>query len=160
MDFTPNRLKWVLRMYPPFLFQRIWISKVHKDFLGAEVKIFKSLFNINSNKSIFGGTIFSAVDPIYPLLLDANLKTRGIERTVAWLKSAAIVYKKPATSDLAFSAQLKEEDVFDALETIRRQGRVTKVFTTEIRNVHGDICAISDNEIYIKDLGFSDRSPH
>lgn len=154
MRFTPNRLKWVLRMYPPFLFQRIWVTKIHKDFLGADVRIYKSLLNINSNRSIFGGTIFSAVDPIYPLLLGANLQASGIPKTVAWLKSARIEYKKPAHKSLFFSVTLNEEEILEALQIIRNQGKVTKVFRTEVLDKDGNICAISDNEVYIRDLNF------
>lgn len=157
MKLSPNSLKWVLRTYPPFFFQRIWIKNINKDFSGARIKIIKSFLNINSNKTVFGGTIFSALDPIYPILLDQIFKQRGIKKTVAWLKSARIEYLKPGKTSLFFDVKLKEEDIKDAFETIDKQGKVVKTFTTEVFDKNGTKCAVCYNEIYIRNLNFDFR---
>lgn len=154
MRFTPNRMKWALRFYPPFLFQRIWVQSVHDGFMGADVKIFKSLFNINSNGTIFGGTTFSSIDPIHPLLIDGYLRQHGFKKTVAWLKSAHIDFKKPGKNSLLFSVRIKESEMQAALAIIREEGKIIKTFTTEIFDTQGTLCAVSHNEIYIRDLTF------
>ncbi|GAA4147660.1 DUF4442 domain-containing protein [Sphingobacterium kyonggiense] len=154
MRVSPNTLKWGLRLYPPFFFQRIWVKKILDNFLGAEVKINKSLLNINSNKTIFGGTIFSAIDPFYPILLDQYFKHQGILRTVAWLKTAHIDYIKPGRHDLYVSFHLKEEVLLEALQTIKKEGKVVKTFQTQVFDKHGTLCAVAHNEIYIRDLEF------
>lgn len=154
MRFTPNRMKWALRFYPPFFFQRIWVRRVHDGFMGADVKIFKSLFNINSNGTIFGGTTFCSIDPIHPLLIDGYLRQHGFKKTVAWLKSAQIEFKKPGAKSLVFSVKIKEEDLKEAISTVKKQGKVIKTFTTEIFDTEGTLCAISHNEVYIRDLNF------
>lgn len=154
MRVSPNTLKWGLRLYPPFFFQRIWVKKILDNFLGAEVKINKSLLNINSNKTIFGGTIFSAIDPFYPILLDQYFKHQGILRTVAWLKTAHIDYIKPGRHDLYVSFHLKEEVLLEALQIIKKEGKVVKTFQTQVFDKHGTLCAVAHNEIYIRDLEF------
>lgn len=154
MRVSPNTLKWGLRLYPPFFFQRIWVKKILDNFLGAEVKINKSLLNINSNRTIFGGTIFSAIDPFYPILLDQYFKHQGILRTVAWLKTAHIDYIKPGRHDLYVSFHLKEEVLLEALQTIKKEGKVVKTFQTQVFDKHGTLCAVAHNEIYIRDLEF------
>ncbi|MGN5955309.1 DUF4442 domain-containing protein [Sphingobacterium lactis] len=154
MRVSPNTLKWGLRLYPPFFFQRIWVKKILDNFLGAEVKINKSLLNINSNRTIFGGTIFSAIDPFYPILLDQYFKHQGILRTVAWLKTAHIDYIKPGRHDLYVSFHLKEDVLLEALQTIKKEGKVVKTFQTQVFDKHGTLCAVAHNEIYIRDLEF------
>ena len=154
MLVTPTMLKWVMRIYPPFLFQRIWVQDVADDFTSIEVKIRKSFLNLNSNKTIFGGTIFSALDPIHSILLDCIFKQRGIKRTVAWLKSAQIQYLKPGTTDLSFKVTLHENEIKEALEEIKENGKVVKTFTTEIFDKTGLKCVECQNEIYIRDLDF------
>lgn len=154
MSVTPTMLKWVMRFYPPFLFQRIWVKDVADDFKSIEVTIRKSFLNINANKTIFGGTIFSALDPIHSILLDCIFKSRGIKKTVAWLKSAQIQYLKPGTTDLTFRVTLKENQILEALEDIRNNGKVVKTFTTEIFDKTGLKCVECQNEIYIRDLTF------
>ncbi len=77
MTISENTLKWVMRLYPPMLFQRIWVKKIYKDFKGIDIKINRSLFTSNLGNSIFGGTIFSATDPFYALLLGQLMQHKG-----------------------------------------------------------------------------------
>ena len=154
MKLSPSSLKWVLRTYPPFLFQRIWVKKIYDNFTGAEVKIYKSFLNINSNKTVFGGTIFSALDPMHSILLDQLFKQKGLKKTIAWLKSAKIDYLKPGTTDLTYRIQLNDNELNEAFETIKKNGKVIKTFTTEVFDKKGVKCAVCQNEIYIRDLTF------
>lgn len=154
MKLSPTSLKWVLRTYPPFVFQRIWVKKIYDNFRGAEVKIYKSFLNINSNKTVFGGTIFSALDPMHSILLDQLFKQKGLKKTVAWLKSAKIDYLKPGTTDLTYRIQLDEDEINESFETIKENGKVIKTFTTEVFDMKGVKCAVCQNEIYIRDLTF------
>lgn len=155
MKLNPSSLKWLLRFYPPFFFQRIWIKKVNKGFKGIDVKIYKSSLNINSNKTVFGGTIFSALDPIHSILLDQIFQANGLKRTVAWLKSARIEYLKPGKTDLQYSLYLEDKDIADAFEEIKKRGKVIKTFTTAVYDKNGVKCAICHNEIYIRNLDFT-----
>lgn len=154
MKLSAISLKWILNFYPPFFFQRIWVKKVHQGFEGIDVKINKSFLNINANKTIFGGTIFSALDPIYPILLDQACKAKGMKNTVAWLKSAKIDYLKPGRTNLQFSIRLLEEEIEEAYNTIQEKGKIVKTFTTEIFDKEGVKCAVCQNEIYIRNLKF------
>lgn len=154
MKLSPISLKWLLRIYPPFFFQRIWVKSIFEDFKGIDVKIYKGPLNINSNKTIFGGTIFSAIDPIYPLLLDQAFRAKGMKNTVAWLKSAKIDYLRPARTDLQFSVRLQDDEIENAYNTIQENGKIVKTFTTDIFDKNGVKCAVSTNEIYIRNLNF------
>lgn len=155
MKLNPSSLKWLLRFYPPFFFQRIWIKQVHKGFKGIDVKIYKSSLNINSNKTVFGGTIFSALDPVHSILLDQIFQANGLKRTVAWLKSARIEYLKPGRTDLSYSLYLEDEDIAEAFDEIKRRGKVIKTFSTAVFDKNGVKCAVCHNEIYIRNLDFT-----
>ena len=97
-----------MRLYPPFLLQRIWVQKIHKDFRGADVKINRSLFTLNFGKAIFGGTLSSATDPFYALLFGQLLRNKNYNITV-WLKSASIQFLNPAKTDLYYSISITDE---------------------------------------------------
>lgn len=151
MVVTENMLKWAIRLYPPLFFQRIWVKKFDKGFVGVHVKISKSYFNINYNNSIFGGTIYSASDPFYALLFDQILKRRGF-KTRVWLKSASIKYLKPGHDNLYFKISLSEEDIQEAEEALHTVGKFIKAFPLEIVNKQGEVCAKVINEVYIRNL--------
>lgn len=153
MTLSENGLKWLMRIYPPMLFQRIWVQQVHRDFMGVDVKINRSIFTTNLGNSIFGGTIFSATDPFYALLFGQIIRRKGYRITV-WLKSAQIQYIKPGRSDLFYSIRLNPDMVNEAIATLKAEGKFVKAYPIEITNRQGELCATALNEIYIRDLDF------
>ena len=151
MIVSEKTLKWGLCLYPPLLFQRIWVNRFHKGFRGVDVKINKSLFNKNYNSSIFGGTIYSATDPFYALLFDQLLQRQGFKVRV-WLKSASIQYLKPGRSDLFFTITITDEMLNEAISDLNSIGKFVKAYPMEIKNKAGEICATVMNEVYIRNL--------
>ncbi|MDA9554834.1 DUF4442 domain-containing protein [Pelobium sp.] len=151
MKISPTTLKWALRCYPPLFFQRIWVIRFGKDFKSVEVKINKSILNINYNKSIFGGTIFSATDPFYAVLFDQVLQKRGF-KTRVWLKSASIQYLKPGRSSLFFKIEITDEDILEAETTLIQVGKFIKTYQINLYNKEGLLCATALNEVYIRNL--------
>lgn len=138
-----------MRLYPPLLFQRIWVRSFRPGFRGAEVKIAKSLFNKNYNGSIFGGTIYAATDPFFALLFDQLLQRKGYKVRV-WLKSASIQYLKPGLGSLYFTIQITDEMLEEAVLALDGPGKFIKAYPMEIKNNQGEICATVMNEVYIR----------
>lgn len=149
MKISENILKWGMRLYPPLLFQRIWVQKIHKGFRGADVKINRSLFTMNFGKAIFGGTIFSAADPFYAMLFGQILIHKGYKITI-WLKSADIQYLKPARTDLYYSIKITEEMITEVETELKAKDVVVKTYPIELYSKKGLLCATVKNEIYIR----------
>ncbi|MBB2147842.1 DUF4442 domain-containing protein [Pedobacter gandavensis] len=156
MVVSETTLKWGLCLYPPLLFQRIWVKKFHKGFRGVDVKINRSLFNKNYNGSIFGGTIYAATDPFYALLFDQLLRREGYKIRV-WLKSAAIQYLKPGHGDLFFTITVTDEMLSEAIEAMNTVGKFVKAYPMEITNAQGELCATVMNEIYVRNLHHGEK---
>jgi hypothetical protein len=154
MVVSENTLKWIMRLYPPLLFQRIWVREFNKDFKGVRVKIIKSIFNKNYNGSIFGGTIFAAADPFYPVLFDRVLNT-GDRKLKIWSKSSKIIFLKPALSSLSFQIILSDTDIELAIYTLNTTGKYENSFPIDIYNNNNEVCVSLMNEVYIRDLNFT-----
>lgn len=155
MKTSEKTLKWIMRFYPPLFFQRIWVVKFYPEFRAVDVKVSSSLLNRNYNGSIFGGTIFSAVDPFYPILLDQIFKQKGF-KTVVWLKSAQIKYVKPARSTLRYTVKITEDEIEAVHQNLKTIGKSVKTFHLELYNRNQEICALIDSEVYIRDLKFKE----
>ena len=151
MVVSENVLKWALRLYPPLLFQRIWVIRFHKDFRGVKVKVNKSLINNNYNNSIFGGTIFASADPFYPLLFHQIFTHKGYKVRV-WLKSAEINYIKPGRTDLFFTINISEADIEKIEKVLNTTGKHVKAYPIEMYNKQGELCVTVNSEIYIRNL--------
>lgn len=149
MKITPFRIKWILNLYPPLLFNRIFIKSVSKDFTKVEVKTFKSLLNRNFEGSIFGGTIFSSIDPIFPVMYWLALKEKGLV-TEAWLKKAEIRYKKPAYSSLKAVFRINENDLIEAQEGLKANQKFERNHTIELKDESGEVCAICTVLVHLR----------
>lgn len=153
MVISENLSKWGMRFYPPLFFQRIWVVKVHKGFKGVTVKINKSIFNRNYNNSIFGGTIFSAADPFYPLLFHQIFTHKGYN-VIAWSKSSDIQFIKPGLTTLHFNITISDDDIAEAEHVLNNGGKYIKAHPVDICNKHGEICVTLTNEVYLRNLNF------
>jgi len=149
MLVSEKALKWAIRFYPPLLFQRIWVQRIEKGFTGASVKISKSLLNINYNKTIFGGTIFSGADPFYPALYHQILLRKGY-KTRIWVKSAEIDYIKPGRSNLFFSISV--DNIEELCQTLNTDGKLITTNSIEIFDAEGQLCALVKNQVHIRHL--------
>lgn len=156
MKASERTLKWVMRFYPPLFFQRIWVKKFHSDFKGVDVIVLNSFLNRNYNSTIFGGTIFSAADPFYPILFDQIFKKKGY-KTLVWLKCGNINYLKPARTALKFSIVLTEEVINETEDILKRNGKFVSTFHIKLYDTNNEICALVDNEVYIRDLNFKHK---
>jgi len=144
-------LKWALCFYPPLFFQRIWITRFHKGFRGVEVKIGKSFLNTNYHNSIFGGTIYAAADPFYPVLYNQILALKGYH-VRSWTRSSAIRYHKPAHSSLHFKIHISDKEISTCEDQLNLTGKFRKSYLTQIFDKSNKLCVSVINEIYIRDL--------
>lgn len=151
MKLSTRTARWMLNLFPPLFFNRIYTIYISKDFMEARVKINKSLLNRNINGTIFGGTIFSAADPYYALMFWQIFAQKGIS-VQTWLKSAQIDYKKPGATSLFLHFKLQPEDIVEAEKSLEEQGKFVKFYTVEILNRQQEICAIAHTEVYIRKI--------
>lgn len=152
MILSERNARRLLSLYPPLLFQRISVRNFGKGFMSAEVRIAKSLFNRNYNRTIFGGTIFSAIDPFYTVMYWQIFMRKGI-RVQSWLKSASIDYKRPGDTDLTARFVLTERDVSEAEKQLEAAGKCICKHPVEVLNTRGELCALAETEVYMRKLG-------
>ena len=153
MLVSAGQLKWILRFYPPLFFQRIWVVNIAANFTGLQVKITKSVFNRNYNRSIFGGTIFSAADVCYPVLFHQLLSHKGYKIAV-WSRSAQIHFLKKSSDKIHFNVNLSDADINQVEQTLNEQGKYNKAYPIVIFNNNGDVCVNVMCEVYIRNLNY------
>ncbi|EIA08745.1 PaaI family thioesterase [Flavobacterium frigoris] len=103
------------------------IIDISEDLLNVTVKLPISYKNKNYVNSIFGGSMFSAVDPI-PMVQLMNLLGDDF---VVWDKSAEIYFKKPAKENLYAEfnyTAIEVEEIKSRVET-ENEIEITKITT-------------------------------
>jgi len=146
---SPTRIRWMLNLYPPMLFNRARVVEWGLDPPRCTVRVKPALRTRNLQGSMFGGTIYAAADPFYPMLYWQVLAHRGM-RVQAWLKSGRARYLRPAATALTLRFTLSEDDVAQAETALAAEGRFARTHAVEAIDTSGVVCATVEAEVYLR----------
>lgn len=127
------------------------IMAVSPDLLKIKVKLPISYKNRNYVNSIFGGSLFSAVDPI-PMVQLMNLIG---EDYVVWDKSAEIKFLRPAKETLYADFHFTNEELEQIKKEVADKNEIEIIKATRLTNKSGNItfCEVK-KVIYVADKIF------
>jgi len=142
----------MLNFYPPFLFQRIRCLELAPDFHSARIRISKSLLNRNLNGTVFGGTIYTAVDPLHSLMYWQHFAHQG-RAILAAVRGAEADFPAPAHSRLHIDFAVSEADLAGVESDFAAKGYSVRTHTVEAIDKAGTVCAVLKTATYLKPLG-------
>jgi hypothetical protein len=87
--------------------------------------------------TIFGGSMYGALDPVYMLML---IKTLG-PGFVVWDKAATIQFRRPGRETLFATFRLQEEELMALRAEVAAAGKAEREFTVELVNTAGEVHA-------------------
>ncbi len=96
--------------------------------------------------TIFGGSIYSAVDPIYMLMLIRRLG----KDYIVWDKSASIQFKKPGRESLHARFIVDDEELAAIRAALETQRSIDRTYSIELKDSAGNVCATVEKLIYIR----------
>lgn len=96
--------------------------------------------------TIFGGSIYSAVDPIYMLMLIHRLGPEFI----VWDKAAKIEFRKPGRETLQARFAIGDQELAAIRSALASQRSVERAYAIELVDGSGTICARIEKLIYIR----------
>ena len=106
------------------------IIEVSNDLLNVRIRLPLSYKNKNYVNSIFGGSMFSAVDPI-PMVQLINLIGTNY---IVWDKSAEVIFKKPAKENLYADFNYSEKELAEIKEQVSKENEIEIIKITELTN--------------------------
>ena len=124
------------------------IIEVSEDLMHVKVKLGLSWKNKNYVNSIFGGSMFSAVDPI-PMVQLINLIG---DDYVVWDKSAEVKFIKPAKEDLFAEFIYSSEELEAIISGVKKENEIEITKTTHLTSKDKSqiFCSVK-KRIYVAD---------
>ena len=150
-QYSSPILKKIMNYFPPLLVNRVRIAEADSSFMNLKVEIKYSWLNKNLQKSIFGGTIFSAIDPYYAVMYWQIFNSKGIPMEV-WIKKAEIRYRIAATSNLEIDFNLKDSDIESALQELKKEGKYEVWHDINVLNEAKEICSEARVLVHIRNI--------
>ena len=145
-SFATRLMRWKFNFFPAYRGTGGRITYVASDFGEVRIRIPLSWRTRNYVGTIYGGSLYGAVDPMYMIML---IKILG-PGYVVWDKSASIRFLKPGRSTLTARFVVTEEEI----ETIRKLcgpgAPIARVYNIEIVDTAGVPHAVVEKTIYIR----------
>ncbi|MDT7832080.1 DUF4442 domain-containing protein [Flavobacteriaceae bacterium S356] len=124
------------------------IIEVSEDILSVKIRIPLSYKNSNYVGSIFGGSLFSATDPIYMVQLIHILG----DKYVVWDKESTIKFKRPAKEAVYADFNFSPEEIDQIKKDVAQNNEIDIKKTLNITDQQGSsIIAEVSKIIYVAD---------
>jgi acyl-coenzyme A thioesterase PaaI-like protein len=138
--------RWGFNFFPAYRGTGARITYIASDWREVRIKVPLSWRTRNIVGTIFGGSMYAAIDPIYMIML---MKILG-PGYVVWDKAAAILFKRPGKGTLYAQFILTEEEVAAIKAAAGASPSVERSYLVELVDANGTVHASVDKTIYIK----------
>lgn len=145
-SFESRLLRWKFNLFPAYRGTGGRVTYVASDYREARVKLPLSLRTRNAVGTIFGGSMYGCLDPIYMILL---MHCLGREYVV-WDKAASIRFRKPGRTTLFATFRLDDAEL-DAIRTATATGApVDRTYNVDLVDADGVVHASVEKVIYVR----------
>lgn len=143
---SPRRFRWMLNLWPPFLFAGIRLLQLEPDYSACRVRLRLHWFNRNYVGTHFGGSLFAMTDPFLMLLAIQRL---GRDYLI-WDQAAEIHFIKAVREDVFADFRLDDTTIAELREAADAGGKHLRWFDIEVRTAAGDVVARVRKQLYVK----------
>src|SRR5438876_6175700 len=144
-SLASRKMRWGFNRFPAFRGTGARVTYIAGDFREARVRLPLSWRTRNYVGTIFGGSMYGAVDPVYMVML---IKLLGPGYTV-WDKAAAVRFRRPGRSTLQAVFAIDAGTVAAIRDELARVPAVERIFTVELTDAAGSVHATIDKTVYI-----------
>jgi hypothetical protein len=125
------------------------IAYISGDWLYVRVKLPLSWRTRNYVGTIYGGSIYASVDPIYMLML---MKILG-PGYIVWDKAAKIRFRKPGKDTLYVDFNLSQDEIDEIKRLAANAKSVDRIYNVELKDKNGVVHAQIEKTLYIAKKG-------
>ncbi|HEX5802135.1 MAG TPA: DUF4442 domain-containing protein [Azospira sp.] len=138
-------LRHGLNWFPAYRATGARIVHISRDMKRIVVRLPLRRATRNGAGTLFGGSLYSATDPIFALLLAVHLGPDYI----VWDKAAAIRYRKPGREALTAEFVVSDSEIAAVRAEVARNGACDRSFTTAFVDRHGTVHTEIDKTVYV-----------
>jgi acyl-coenzyme A thioesterase PaaI-like protein len=139
-------LRWKFNLIPAYRGTGARVTYIAGDFREARIRLPLSWRTRNVVGTIFGGSLYGAVDPVFMIML-MNILGPGY---IVWDKVATIRFRKPGKSTLYATFTIDEPEL-DAIRTATSSGHsVDRTYHVNLVDEGGVVHAEIEKVIYVK----------
>ncbi len=144
-NFKSRRFRWGFNFFPCYRGSGGRVTYIADDFHELRMKLPLSWRNRNYVGTIYGGSIYASIDPLYMLML---MHILGDGYTV-WDKAAKIRFRKPGKTTLYADFLLSAEEIEEIRRLAETERSVDRIYDVELKDADGLVHAVIEKTLYI-----------
>ena len=145
-SFASRKLRWGFNLFPAYRGTGGRITYIASDFREARVRLPLNWRTRNYVGTIFGGSLYGAVDPIYMIML---IKILGPDYVV-WDKAATIRFRKPGRGTLYARFLIEEEEIRTIRRLLETEPSIDRIYRVDLADSAGIVHAEVEKTVYIR----------
>lgn len=138
--------RWGFNWFPAYRGSGARIDYIAQDWMEVRIRLPLNWRTRNYVGTTFGGSIYSAVDPIYMVML---MKTLG-ERYVVWDKAATIQFRLPGRSTLHAVFKLESAELDAIRAEVAHSGKSERRYVVQLVAAEGEMAATCEKVVSIR----------
>lgn len=139
-------MRWRLNLFPVFRRTGARLTYIAPDFREIRIALPLNWKTRNYVGTIYGGSMYSAVDGIL-MVMFINLLGRDY---IVWDKSGRIRYRKPGRNTLTGRFLVSQQDLDEVRDRLGDADRFEKEFRIDLVDEDGDVCAEIDKLLHFR----------
>jgi acyl-coenzyme A thioesterase PaaI-like protein len=145
-SWTTRGLRWKFNLFPAYRGSGARVTYIADDFREIRARLPLSWRSKNVVGTIFGGSMYATVDPVYMIQL---MKLLGRDYVV-WDKAATIRFLKPGRTTLYATFRIDDAELAAIREATADGAPVDRVYHVDLVDSEGTVHAAVDKTIYIR----------
>lgn len=121
------------------------VTYIADDWHEVRIKLPLNWRTRNYVGTIYGGSIYASIDPIYMLML---MKILGPDYIV-WDKAAKVRFRKPARETLYAEFLLSDDEIAEIKRLAENERSIDRIYDLELKDKNGVVHAEIEKTLYI-----------
>jgi len=144
-SFNTKLRRWAWNFVPAYRGTGARVTYISDDYTEIHVRLPLSWRTRNYVGTIYGGSMYAAVDPVYMLML---IKLLGRDYVV-WDKAASLRFRRPGRTTLRAKFVIDPSEVEAIKEELRGRKSVDRVYAVELVDEAGKVHARVEKTLYV-----------
>jgi acyl-coenzyme A thioesterase PaaI-like protein len=142
----PRTFRWLMNLWPCYWGTGGHVTYMAPDWKEIRVRLPLNLQTRNYVGSIFGGSLYAAVDPLYMLML-IRLLGPGY---LVWDKAATIRFLKPGRTTLFATCRVDDTELDEIRRLLETEPRIDRTYRISLSDAQGTVHAEVEKVIQVR----------
>ena len=139
-------MRWGFNLFPAYRGSGARISYIAADMKTVKVRLPLNWRTRNYVGTIFGGSMYAAIDPIY-MVMFIKLLGPGF---IVWDKAASIRFRKPGRTTLYAEFRLDDSEVESVRQALTQQEKLDRIYTVQLVDKNNEVYAVAEKTLHFR----------